>query len=268
MALYLGIDGGGTGCRAVLADDTGIVGRGEGGAANIASDPEGALASIRAAMRAAGVRDAPKTVLGLAGANVPGAAEWLAANLPFEVRIVSDAITAAKGALGAADGVVAAVGTGSVFAVQRGGVLDQIGGWGLALGDEAGGAWMGRRLLQLALAAAEGRRATTPLLARVLEDHGGAGGIVRLGVSAKAGDYARLAPLIAGSDDPAALAVLAEAEAHIAEAVDHLRGGCDLPVVFLGGLGPLYAARMAGRWQVRAAEGSALDGALAMARAL
>lgn len=266
MGLYLGIDGGGSGCRAILSDGVQVLGRGAGGPANIASDPDGAVAAILHAMVEAGVTGAPATVMGLAGANVPGAAERLAAALPFPCRIVSDAITAARGALGAGDGVVAAIGTGSVFAVQQGGVLRQSGGWGFGLGDEAGGAWLGRRLLQRALAASEGWAEPTPLLAGVTAEFGGPGGIVRFGVTARAPDFAALAPRIVDANDPAAEAVLAEAEAEIAAAIDHLRQGRDIPVVFLGGLGPHFAMRMAGRWEVRAPLGSSLDGALALAQ--
>ena len=51
MTLYLGVDGGGTGCRAAVADADGrILGRGEAASANIWSDPEGARASIVAAV--------------------------------------------------------------------------------------------------------------------------------------------------------------------------------------------------------------------------
>jgi glucosamine kinase len=37
-------------------------------------------------------------------------------------------------------------------------------------------------------------------------------------------------------------------------------------VVFLGGLGPFFAAQLQGRWDIRPALGSALDGALMLAR--
>ena len=47
MSLLLGLDGGGTGCRAVLTDAAGaVLGRAEGGPANIMSDPEGAVAAL------------------------------------------------------------------------------------------------------------------------------------------------------------------------------------------------------------------------------
>ncbi|TNB92177.1 BadF/BadG/BcrA/BcrD ATPase family protein, partial [Paracoccus marcusii] len=73
MSLYLGIDGGGTGCRAAIADAAGrVLGRGQGGPANINSDPFGAVTSVlaaaTAAMAQAGASPADLTaVLGLAG---------------------------------------------------------------------------------------------------------------------------------------------------------------------------------------------------------
>ncbi len=50
MTFFLGIDGGGTGCRAALADADGlIIGQGQGGPANINTDVEGAAVNILAA---------------------------------------------------------------------------------------------------------------------------------------------------------------------------------------------------------------------------
>lgn len=272
MALYLGIDGGGSGCRAAVADATGhVLGLGESGPANIATDPAGAADHIRAAAEAAlakaggGVPAA--VVLGLAGANAAGAVDRLRPALPWPgARIVTDAVAATRGALGRADGVVAAIGTGSVFALQTGGAVRQVGGWGLAISDEGSGAWLGRALLALAVRVADGRIAPTPLLSRLLADHGGAEGIAAFALAARPADFAALAASAAGSADPAADAVLAEATAEVAAIIDHLRGGADLPVVFLGGLGPLYAARLAGLWPIEAPAGSAVDGALALAR--
>ena len=273
MDLFLGIDGGGTGCRAVLADASGhILGRGEAGPANIASDFPGALDNILTATRAAcGARDLTtlSAGLGLAGANAAGMSDRLAQALPFaRMAIETDAITAVRGALGATDGIVAAVGTGSVFAAQRGGQVRQIGGWGLVLGDEGSGAWIGRAILSAALRAVDGFQPMTPLLAALIDTHGGPSGVVSFSLSARPGEFARLAPQVLDSADPAAQAVMAKAAADVAAAITLLQGAEALPVVCLGGLGPAYAARLAGRWRMEAAKGSALDGALALARDL
>lgn len=277
MTLYLGVDGGGTGCRAALADDGGrVIGQGSAGPANIASDRAGALGNILAASRSAlsaagldeGTLPSLHAGLGLAGANSRGSVEALRAALPFaRVRIETDAVAAAKGALGDRDGIVAAVGTGSVYAVQRGTGLRQIGGWGLVLGDEGSGAWIGRALCAAALRAVDGFAELTPLLRDLLSEHGGPLGLVSFSLGARPADFAALAPRAVGSSDAAAAAVMARADAEVAAAVDLLQAGGSVPVVFLGGLGPTFEARLAGRWPAAAPLGTALDGALWLARA-
>lgn len=274
MTLWLGIDGGGTGCRAAVADATGrILGRGTGGPANIASDAAGAAVAILAAAQAAldaaggGRIGALHAVLGLAGANLSSAVGALAAALPFaRTRIVSDAVTAARGALGRGDGIVAALGTGSVFAVQRDGAVRLFGGAGFVLGDEGSGAVLGRTLVSQALRAADGFRPLTPALRGLLDQHGGAAGLLAWGLGARPADFAALAPLVAAGADPATGAIIEAAAAEVASMLDRLQEGGRLPVVFVGGLGPAYAARLAGRWDIRPALGTGLDGALALAR--
>jgi len=280
MQLFLGVDGGGTGCRAAVADASGrVIGQGHAGPANIASDPSGALVSILAAVHealaaAVGADRAPALLpelqagLGLAGANAAGAVARLRAGLPFRsLRVTTDAVAAVKGALGARDGILAALGTGSVFARQRAGKIHQIGGWGLVLGDDGSGAWLGRSLLAASLAAHDGFRPQTPLLRQVLADHGGAEGVIGFAVTARPIDFAGLAPWILASDDPAAVAILAAADEAIAASIAVLQPpDAPLPVTFIGGLGLTFAARLTGRWVLETAEGSALDGALRLAR--
>ncbi|MDE3241048.1 MAG: ATPase, partial [Paracoccaceae bacterium] len=208
-------------------------------------------------------------VLGLAGANLPAYGARLLQGLPFaSARIESDAVIALKGALRDVDGVVATIGTGSVFAVQQAGVFRTIGGWGLILGDEASGAWLGRALLSAVLHAVDGLRPMTPLLQAVLKDAGGADALV---------DYARTAPpsgfashvprLLDAAEDPAAMEILAAADGWIIRSIDLLRGPLSLPVTFLGGLGAVFADRLHSRYgdMLRAPLGTALDGALWLA---
>jgi glucosamine kinase len=282
MAFYLGVDGGGTGCRAAVADADGVVlGRGAAAAANVFTDPEGARANVvaaaEAALAAAGrpvTADELIAALGLAGLNVGDAAERLAAALPFaRARVVTDAHAAARGALGTADGVAAAIGTGSVFAAQRGGAMRFLGGWGFVLGDHGSGARMGRELLEAALLAHDGLAPRTLILDAALAEAGGPEALVAWARAARPADFARHAPrLIAAADagDPAAAAILARAEAAVAASIDALRAAGPVPVAFLGGLGPVFAARLTPRYgdAVRAPLGDSLDGALALAREL
>lgn len=279
MALFLGIDGGGTGCRAAVADASGrILGHGSAGPANIASDVEAASRSILAAAgqamaiavgAGAVARELPHVHagLGLAGANLAGAVDRLREALPFaRLRVETDAVASAKGALGEGDGIVAAVGTGSVFAKQESGVIRQIGGWGFVLGDEGSGAVLGRAVLAMALRAADGLTTMTPLLADLIAENGSEAAVVRFAQGARPADFAAIAPRLIATDDPAALAIMAAAAADVAAYVDHLQSGGDLPVVFIGGLGETYAKRLAGRWEILPPRGTALDGALILAR--
>lgn len=282
MDLILGVDGGGTGCRAAVADPAAhgpgsrVLGTGAAGPANIASDPDGAAANIltaaREALRAAtGSGDGMDRLvagLGLAGANAKGASDRLAAALPFaRLRIDTDAIAAARGALGPdADGIVAAIGTGSVYAMRHAGELRQYGGWGLVLGDTGSGAWIGRAALSRALADSEGAAPATPLTDALLAEHGGPQGIIAWAGSARPADFAALVPrLLAAPEDPAAAEVLGQARDDIAAQIDRLRGLAPLPVTFIGGLGAVAAGWLPHVPQ-RPARGTALDGALQIAR--
>lgn len=274
MQLFLGLDGGGTGCRAVLSDADGrVLGRGEGGPANIMSDREGALATILATTDQALEGRDPQTVaacLGLAGANISGARNWLGPMLPFgRVRVVHDAVTAVAGALGMADGIVVAIGTGSVFSRQLDAEIESIGGWGPVLGDEASGAWMGRMMLTLTLRSLDGLAPQTPLTETVLTQMGGAQDIVAFARTASGADFARVARvMLEYPGDLVAEQVLAAASDYVIQAVERLQGGKRLPVTFTGGLGPIFADRLFDNWSQRPARGTPLDGAALLARAL
>ena len=96
----IGIDGGGTSCRAAVATADGtVIGTAQAGPANILTDLDGALANIVCASRAAFANagldaedhSTASTLLGLAGSNVEGVTERLTARLPFRrSEVVSD----------------------------------------------------------------------------------------------------------------------------------------------------------------------------------
>lgn len=272
MRYFLGVDGGGSGCRARLTDGDGVIlGAGEAGPANIMSAREDAIDAIMAAaLQALSGRDPAEVsaCLGLAGAAASGAGAWLGAMLPFgRSRVMGDGAIAVAGALGPRDGIVAAMGTGSVFTRQLGGALVSIGGWGPILGDEGGGAWMGRRLLSHSLRARDGLAPDTPLARATIARLGGAHGVVAFARGATGADFAGLVPaILAVPDDPLARAILDAAADHVAAGVAALQRDPPLRVVFVGGLAPVFAARVT-RWRQAAPEGDALDGALRLARA-
>jgi len=150
-SLVLGIDGGGTGTVALLADaGTGaILGRGEGGPSNIQGvGVEAALQSLDAAIdRAFASANRPRCTvaavcLGLAGIDRQEGLEiirgWAARiALADNVLVANDATLLL--AAGTADGWGLAViaGTGSIaFVKTPTGELGRCGGWGYLIGDE------------------------------------------------------------------------------------------------------------------------------------
>lgn len=273
----IGIDGGGTGCRVALSVDGGPVHEATGGPANIVTDPAGAEAAIRLALVAAlahhgldldALADA-RICAGLAGGRLPGAADRFATRLPFLAYVVDDSVTALEGALGGADGSLASLGTGSFFIAKQAGTIRHHGGWGFALGDEGGAAWAGRMALSLALRVTDGRLPPDPLadaLIAACPPHP-----VLWAQSAKPGDFAELMRLVAAhGNSPIAATVNGAVQQAVVTGLRELGHVPGHPLVVTGGLGARIAAALPDDLAVdlRPARGRALDGALALARAL
>lgn len=280
MQYAIGIDGGGTGCRAAILDRAGtVLGHGSGGPSNIATNFEGALENIHAAITLAAqsitvsgrIYSSSCAVLGLAGANVGDHAKNLVARLGFaRCKVVSDAQTSLSGALGGQDGTGAMIGTGSVFASRKEGAFRQLGGWGFQLGDQAGGARMGRSLLEETLLAHDGIRAHSALTQAMLTRYGSAPAITEFARNAAPSDYAALAPLVieaAGSEDAVAADILDVACAYIEKAVDAVSFDPTLTVTMIGGLSQSLIPFLPQSLKAKLvpAAGNALDGAARMA---
>ncbi len=281
MRFVLGIDGGGTSCRAALAGVDGVVvGSARSGAANIRTDLTGARASIVEAVGRAfadagqdpGLIPQTPAVLGLAGANVGTYRQQLEAILPFSrSRVETDAEIALEGAVGSGDGAMAILGTGSAYMVRKGGKSRAIGGWGFQVGDQGSGARIGRDLLEQTLLAYDGIRETSPLTEEMLavfrnrpED------VVEFTTNAKPGDFGGFAPKVfdhAAKGDAVAVWIVGKAVADVEAALGALDLAEDAPLCLLGGLAPLYAPRLSARYRklLREPLGDALSGAVRMA---
>lgn len=281
MNFVLGIDGGGTSCRAALATADGVVlGRAKSGAANIRTDLTGARTNIveaaRQAFLAAGKDPQliPQTpaILGLAGANVGTYRQQLEAILPFsKSRVETDAEIALEGAVGAGDGAMAILGTGTAYMARKHGKSRAIGGWGFQVGDQGSGARIGRDLLEQTLLAHDGIRPGSPLTDAMLgvfrnnpED------VVEFTTNAKPGDFGGFAPKVfdhAEKGDLVANWILDKAVADVEASLGALDLADDAPLCLLGGLAPLYAPRLSARYQalLRPALDDALGGAVQMA---
>ncbi|MFK4063600.1 BadF/BadG/BcrA/BcrD ATPase family protein [Brucella anthropi] len=281
MPYILAIDGGGTGCRALLADSNGDpIGRSTSGPANIGADPATALDNI---MRAAtlAVHDAGLdvsilnetcAVFGLAGANSLPDKDRVEQSLPFgKVKIVSDAVTALQGALGQKDGAVVILGTGSVFVRREEDAFEIIGGRGFMLSDHAGGARLGRELLEETLLALDGMTEHTELADAVLARfNGDMRQIITFSRTATAADYAAFAPIVfdyAHKGDALGLSILQRACSYIARGLDRLGIETLGRFSLTGGLASSYAALpfLPHRERFRPTLGDALQGALSLA---
>ena len=281
MSFILGIDGGGTGCRAALATPDGrVLARAASGAANIRTDLENArihiVEAVQHAFAAAGHDPAlmaqTPALLGLAGANVGTYGEQLRAILPFRrSRVESDAEIALEGAVGAGDGAIAVLGTGSAYRVRRGGVSRAIGGWGFQVGDQASGARIGRDLLEQALLAHDGIREASPLTRDIMGVfHDSPGEVVAFALAATPRDYAAFAARVFGhaaEGDAVGRHIVANAVADIEAALAALDLRDGEALCLLGGLAGLYAPLLGPRYRARLSrpQGDALDGAVRMA---
>lgn len=284
MAFLAAVDGGGTSCRAVVADTGGNrLGEGHAGSANIATDLDAArdniVEAVRAAFRQAGLPETglaeSSAVLGLAGANIGDNPRRIAALLPFRAsHVETDARIALEGAVGDIDGAVAVIGTGSVFIARSGGRIRMVGGWGPVVGDFCSGVRLGRTLLEEVLRAHDGLRGQSDLSRQVLSRYNDdPDALVEFAQAAKPRDFADLAPLLfdhAGRGDPLAREIVGDAVGELEKTLDVLMGGEALPFCLLGGLASSYATQLSPGFKARARrpEGSALDGALSMAVAM
>jgi len=266
----LAVDGGGSGCRVALIWQA-VRLEAMGGPANMYSDPEAATSALndlldhvadKAGIGRRTLGDLP-AYLGIAGVMTPAAARGLADRLTLPHAVIEDDRRAmVTGALGGADGFVAALGTGSFFARVEEGQMRAIGGWGHRFSDEASGAWIGARLVRAAFRAADGRGARSALTEALLADHGGALGLLDRFGAAAATELASLAPRVFTAADPVAVDILNDAKTALSAALADLGWDGAAPVCLTGGIGRRLAE---GFSPVCAPRGTALEGAVRLA---
>lgn len=279
---FIGIDGGGTGCRVAIADVDGTtLARAEGGPANYTSDPgatiENLLSALEVARRSAGLEDAQiaKAAAHLGLAGILGATDStdLVRRMPMRhVGVSDDRLTSLVGALGARDGVLVSVGTGSFVAKQRQGARTYLGGWGFTIGDQASGAWLGWRLLERCVLVSDGLEPESDLTRMVLaEFDGDPERITRFAQQAGPAEYARYAPRItaaARTGDGQARGLMEAGATYLNACLERIGTGPEDALCLTGSLGAQYAPYLDPRFARHVAEpsGTALDGALFLAR--
>ncbi|MFJ4966643.1 N-acetylglucosamine kinase [Streptomyces sp. NPDC088729] len=308
-AYVLGVDSGGSGLRVAL------------GRADASAEPLTAVCAepvrtgpggIDAAHLLAQILPAARELLVRAGASAPeegggkvaalavGAAGMatlggrLRAELPDALEralgvrrpaLAADAVTAFAGAVGQGPGAVVAAGTGMIALGTDLTVWRRADGWGHLLGDNGGGAWIGRAGLEAAMRAHDGRHGGSPALLERL--HAVFGPAEELpGLLYPRADrpavLASFAPEVAAcaGADAVADTILRTAAAHIADAAAAVCPADDPnpEVALTGGLfrmgDPLLVplreelARRVPAARVTTGGGDPLTGALRIARAL
>ncbi len=257
---FLGMDGGGSKTLAVIVDAAGVErGRGMAGGANAkAIGLDKSVAQIRLAVEAA---------TAAAGCRAPLAAAWIGlagvdsardhalllpqmGALAEVVRLTNDA-ELTLGALCDCVGVALVAGTGAIaLGRNTSGTQARAGGWGHLLGDEGSGYDLGRRALQAALQAADGRGPPTQLLTSILDawELRSApdiiGRVYPLGEKSEMASLSRLVFAAAQAEDRVASGIVRRAAAELAQtalAVVTARGfaapdGGGRPLALGGGL--------------------------------
>ena len=280
ISFFLGIDGGGSRCRARIRDSEGaLLGEAVGGSSNIYQSFNGALANIIATAEEAAIKAGLKTIqlhagLGLAGLVTSlGAEKIAAANLPFaSVTADNDAYAACMGAFAGGDGGIVIAGTGSIGFALIDGVRHMVGGWGFALGDHGSGAWLGHHAVRRAALAIDGLLQPTPLIEEVLSRVGRTRfDLSRWSEQAKPKDYGQMAPLVfesASKGDVHGMTIVIEGAAAISSLGRALLARGAGKICLLGGLSQVYPPYLDADVKKSLVEpiADAMDGAIMMAR--
>lgn len=173
MAIFLGIDGGGTKTSCLIGDDVSVLGSGSGGGSNFiragkAQAQNSLQEAIRQACTAAKISAdrIAYTCAGMAGVVSSETAETvrqiLGEIVPGELRVVGDNAVALEAAFAGGPGVIVIAGTGSIaYGENAAGENARAGGWGFAVSDEGSGQWIGRNAVSALLRAKdEGRESS------------------------------------------------------------------------------------------------------------
>ncbi|WP_088330032.1 BadF/BadG/BcrA/BcrD ATPase family protein [Lacimicrobium sp. SS2-24] len=278
----LGVDGGGSKTTArLLHQPSGRSWEGRAAASSLSLGLTRSVAVIlelarELAFRAQCDLNQMAVVCGLAGAgevSLANQAHEAMASHFAQLQIMTDARTSAYGANAGKPVAVVALGTGSVaMMLDEQGQETMIGGWGLLVGDEGGGARLGVNAINAMLWELDTRGKAESDLGRWLCSQLGTtrSAILYWLRHATATQYAGLVPGIVERMETCALAKTLF-KAHM-QAVERLicATGEQLPVVLTGGLADISAKHLHATLKTRVipARGNALDGACILAEKL
>lgn len=253
QTLYIGIDGGGTKCRAsIMTADLQVLGTGLGGPANPFHGVQQAKDSIRTAAELALI-DAglPPAVMshlvagvGLAGVNVPSLRDVMSNwQHPFKTMfLTTDLHIACLGAHNSDKGAVMICGTGSCGYSYVNNSALSLGGHGFPIGDKGSGAWMGLEAIKAVLLDYDNLGPATTLsqhISHFLQAEGLM--LVDKMFGAKQGDYAKFAIYVvdaADAGDEVAIGIVKEGAAYMSALARRLWATEPGRMSIIGGLAP------------------------------
>jgi glucosamine kinase len=180
VAIYLGIDGGGTKTTCAVGDELSVLGTATSGGSNVtrvgeARAREALHAAVHEACAVAKVdlTQIESACVGLSGAGRAEVREAVACMMAEVIggrmQVVSDLETTLEAAFGGEPGVITIAGTGSIaYGRDARGQTARSGGWGWAISDEGSGQWVGRRAVSAVLGAKDAGD-SPPLLETILK---------------------------------------------------------------------------------------------------
>jgi len=267
MHYFVGVDAGGTHCRASLYDDNGsAISIGNAGGANVFSDFVSAMQQISLAIDLA-INSSKLSIdkkslivgAGCAGGQTKQAQQNLMQwKSPYKhFFMMSDLHASCLAANSGQDCVILITGTGSSIAHYHKGYATQYGGHGFIHGDEASGAWLGLCAIQLLLKSYDKLVQDQPFCSAISQAIGlhcksttntnkhsaNIDYILTHFKSRLASDYAKLAPVIIGLHRSGNVT----ANELVSQGVDYLYSilisnslHCGAPIFMTGGLATTY----------------------------
>ncbi|ESQ85041.1 hypothetical protein AEAC466_04865 [Asticcacaulis sp. AC466] len=282
---YIGIDGGGTKCRARLRNRAGqLLGEGLGGPSNIRLGLgevwHNIMMSVDEALSVAGLTHADlediHLGLGLAGITSSTSAQVTIDSGPGfgAIYASSDAHAACLGAFSGDDGAILITGTGSAGYIFADGVGQSIGGWGFEVGDDGSAAGLGRSALRAALRSHDQIAPVSDMTREIIAELGGqTADVIAFVTTATPSDFGAIAPMImrhAMNRDAVALQLVQNVADEVGRYIARLRDIGAVRIALVGGLADpiLPWLNPAVRCLLTAPEQDAVEGAILLAQGL
>lgn len=257
---FIALDGGGSKTHAVLFNQehkelVQFIGKGT----NFATDFEQAISNLQATvdglLKAANIKKIQRSdchlLGGFAGVNVPAVADrlriWQHDFKQFD--FTTDLHLSVYAASDSQYGSAIITGTGSCALAITPETEIMLGGHGLLLGDQASGAWIGKRLVEHSLLALDGFEPMSNIVNQVMQASQchSATQLCQYWLKAAPAEYAKLTPYFFESiaySDPISLKILDQAIAYLSQLISRLSDLSSNPIYLMGGIASKLAKHL------------------------